>query len=238
EDEPLRHARQAADRGAGLDRPLLRADRPARALAEDGPGAVAAPRELPSRRRAARRRAGRAPRRPPLLRVPARELVLRRGVRAPAHARRRARDRRRSAATLPDARADRRLDVPPLPLGERGRQLHGGGARAVGAADRGLARADRRLRLLQQRPGGLRAPERSLARGAAPILGWAGAAADRCSSRPPRRTRRLWWLARRRAEAAPRTDRVSRRPPSAHPHAEGRQAVALQRPRHGSSGAA
>ncbi|TML78858.1 MAG: DUF72 domain-containing protein [Actinobacteria bacterium] len=71
---------------------------------------MAAPRELPSRRRPAGERArGIAPR-PPLLRVPPRELVHARGLRAAARARRGTRDRRQPETTVPGARDDRLLD--------------------------------------------------------------------------------------------------------------------------------
>ena len=68
-----------------------------------------------TRRRAACRGAGAAPAGPALLRVPPRELVRARAVRAAAGARRRARDRRHPRAAVPGARVDRGLDVRPLP---------------------------------------------------------------------------------------------------------------------------
>ena len=65
---------------------------------------------------------------PPRLRVPARELVLQRGVRAAAHARRGAGDRRRQAAPAARVAADRGLDADPLPL------RHAAGAAATTAS--------------------------------------------------------------------------------------------------------
>src|SRR5207247_3926783 len=104
------------------------------------------------------------PARAPLLRVPARELVRARGLRVAVLPRRCARDRRRPAAAVPDARADRRLDVHPPARGvpwPPGELLRDGAGR-VGSADRGMAPRARRLRLLQQRLGGLRDQERAV----------------------------------------------------------------------------
>ena len=76
------------------------------------------------------------PRGPPLLRVPPRELVRGRGVRAAARARRRARHRGHAGTTVPDARDDRRLDARALPPGRPwpARQLFGLGAAGPGRA--------------------------------------------------------------------------------------------------------
>src|SRR5439155_20603874 len=136
---------------------------PARTLAEAGPGPVAAARELPPQRRAARARTPAPPGWPPLLRVPAPELVCQRGLRPASRARRRAGDRRRPAPAVPDPGADRRLHLPPLPPRWRRRQLRAPEARRVGPADRGVARVGGRLRVLQQRLGRVRGRERSLA---------------------------------------------------------------------------
>ncbi len=78
------------------------------------------------------------PARPPRLRVPARELVLQRGVRAAAHARRGAGDRRRQAAPAARVAADRGLDADPLPLRHARApwQLQRARAAGVGGPDR------------------------------------------------------------------------------------------------------
>src|SRR5207302_282528 len=102
EDEPLRDAREAADRGAAVARALLLADRAARRLGEARAGAVAAAGELSPERRAPRGDARSPAGWPPLLRVPPRKLVRPRGLRAPALARSGSRDRRRAAPALPD----------------------------------------------------------------------------------------------------------------------------------------
>ena len=89
-------------------------------------------------RLARRSRAAAGPR---TLRVPPRELVRGRGVRAAARARRRARDRRHARAAVPDARADGGLDVRPLPL--RPPRRAAATTRRASCAE--WARADRRL---------------------------------------------------------------------------------------------
>ncbi|MBA3734023.1 MAG: DUF72 domain-containing protein [Actinobacteria bacterium] len=79
---------------------------------------------------------------PSLLRVSARELVRRAGVRASARARRCARDRRSPGSErVPDVRTHDPLDLRPLPLRITwpGRQLQRARAGGVGSALRGVA---------------------------------------------------------------------------------------------------
>ena len=97
-----------------------------------------------------------------LHRVPAPELVRARGDRDAARAQGRARDRRPPRAAVSTPRADRRLDLrahAPRPS-RPPRQLLDQRARDLGAADRRLAPARRGVRLLQQRQGGVRDPQR------------------------------------------------------------------------------
>ena len=80
-------------------------------------------------------------------------------------ARRRPRDRRPPGAAVPDARADRGLDVHPLSLRKPGapRKLLRDRARGVEEPDRRLESRSRGVRLLQQRLGGIRGQEWALA---------------------------------------------------------------------------
>src|SRR5262249_59265079 len=84
EDEPLHPPQPTAPRPGRGRAEVLRADRAARMLAEAGAGALAASGQLQAGRRAACGSARPAAARPPLLRVPARELVRAGGVRAAA----------------------------------------------------------------------------------------------------------------------------------------------------------
>ena len=70
QDEPLRHAREAAARPPAQPGALLLADRAARALTEARAGALAAAADVPARRRPARRGARAAPGGTPRVRVP------------------------------------------------------------------------------------------------------------------------------------------------------------------------
>jgi len=98
-----------------------------------------------------------------LHRVP-RPVVVRRGhVRAAARARSRARDRRPAAGQrVSGARADRGLDVRPLPRrhARAARQLQRVGAGRLGGAVTRLEPDARGVRVLQQRLGGICAAER------------------------------------------------------------------------------
>ena len=159
---PLPDAHQAAERpraGAGA---LLRVHRAAARLAEARADPLAAAAELQARRRAAGARARAAAARSSGTAFEFRQPSwFHETVRAAARASRRARDRRPArGARVPVARADGRLDVRALPLGNAraARQLQRDGAARSGPADRELA--GRRLRVLQQRLGGLRAEER------------------------------------------------------------------------------
>src|SRR5207248_9665505 len=113
----LPHAHQAPTRPWPGPRAFSRAHRAAARIPEARTAAVAAPAHVPPRRRTAGRRprvsaAGASP----LRRVPRSVLVRRGHVRAPARAWSRARDRRPPAGErLSDTRADRGLDVYPLP---------------------------------------------------------------------------------------------------------------------------
>src|SRR5829696_2569576 len=104
--EPLPDPREAPHRPRARSWPLLRADRAAHRIAKDGPCPLAASRQLSTGRRAARRRTRPATHRPPLLRVQARELVLRRRLRPPPRPQGRACDRRPPSTPLPGSRAD------------------------------------------------------------------------------------------------------------------------------------
>jgi hypothetical protein len=108
------HVKRLADMGQGVARYYERIE-PLLGSPKLGPGGVAAAAELPPRRRSPGRRAGGAAGGPPLLRVPPRQLVRGRGVRAAALARRRARHRGHAGTSVPDARDDRRLDARALP---------------------------------------------------------------------------------------------------------------------------
>src|SRR5262249_41692350 len=138
--------------------------RAAAPLAEARAAAVAAPADLPVRPRSPRRRPrAAAGRDPPRVRAPPPLVVPRGALRPAAGARRGARDRRPArGAPLPGARADGRLHLRALPRRDaRGaRQLRADRARRVGRAPARLVARRRRLRLLQQRLGGVRAPER------------------------------------------------------------------------------
>ena len=165
EGEPLPDAHEAADRPRAWRGALLRVDRAARGEREARTGDLAAAGVVPPRRRPPRRGARareRAPARPPRLRVPPSVLVRPGGRGAAARARRSAGDRRSPGAPLPDPLDDDRLDARALPPWAQrpARQLLRGGAARVGVADRRVGAARRRLRLLQQRLGGVRAEKR------------------------------------------------------------------------------
>src|SRR5206468_7069393 len=120
---------------------------------------LAAPGELPSRRRTAGGGARRATANDTLLRVPPRELVRPRGRGDPALTPSGSRHRRRPEATLPDARADRTVDVRPLPSWTRkGWELHADAASGVGRSRPRVAQKGRCLRVLQRRLGRARNP--------------------------------------------------------------------------------
>ena len=110
----LTHLRRLRDLGPGLERFLERIE-PLVRSPKLGPILWQLPPRLSSRRRAAGRCA--CPVSPARARdrVPARELVRRRRLRAAARARRRARDRRCAEPPVPDGRAHDRLGVRALP---------------------------------------------------------------------------------------------------------------------------
>ena len=168
---------------------------------------VAAAGVVPPRRRSPGRRARGAAAGPARLRVPPPELVRRRRRAAAAGARRRAGRRRRPPPPLPDPAPPGELDLRPLPPRPRarGRLLHGRRARDVGAPHRPVAPRRRRLRLLQQRLGGLRGAQRGVAGGAAGGCG-RGALLRAATVSPRRRSPR----ARRGSGARPRP--LPRRP--------------------------
>src|SRR6185437_5716994 len=162
QDEPLRHPHPPPARRAGERRAADAADRAAGRGGQARTASVAAARELPARRRAAGGGTAGAAGGPQLLRVPPPVVVLPRGARDAGGGRCGARRRRPSAAAVPDARADRGLDVCALPLrrARAARQLLRDGAARVGAAHPQMGPAGRRVRLLQQRLGGVRRSER------------------------------------------------------------------------------
>src|SRR5919198_3788094 len=156
--ESLPDAHEAPDGHGSRRRTPARAPRAAARVPEDGPDALAAAGELPSRRRTPRQRARQPAARPPRLRVPPRELVLRRGARGAALAPRGAVHRRPPRAALADARRDRELQLRALPLRQAwpARQLQRDRARRVGARAEAAGPQGGGLRVLQQRLGGLR----------------------------------------------------------------------------------
>ena len=109
--QPLPDPHQAPDRHGPRRRPPARAPRAADRVAEDGPDALAAAGQLPSRRRAPRLRPGAPAAGPPRLRVPPPELVRRRRPGRAARPRRRAGHRRSPRAPVAAPRADRRLHL-------------------------------------------------------------------------------------------------------------------------------
>src|SRR5205807_473359 len=113
----LPDAHQTTDGSRGWNRTFLRAHRAPRPLTEARPRAVAAAGDVQARRRPARIRARCVSARPSLLRVPARELVRRAGVRVVALPRCGARDRRPARGEgVSSARVHGRLDLRSLSL--------------------------------------------------------------------------------------------------------------------------
>ena len=138
EVQPLPDPHQAPDRHGPGRGPPARAPRAAHRLAQDGPDALAAPGQLPPRRRAPGLRAGAPAAGAPRLRVPPRELVRRRRPGRAARPRRRARHRRPPRAPVAAPRADGRLHLraPALRASRPARQLQRHRARRVGARAR------------------------------------------------------------------------------------------------------
>ena len=140
--EPLPDARQAAQRARqGVDR-LYAGIAPLAESPKLGPVLWQLPANFHRDDDRLGARAGTAPAGPPRVRVPPRELVHVRGLRAAAHVRRRVRARRRPAPPAAGARAHGGLDVSALPLRppRPPRQLLRDRAARVGGADRGAAR--------------------------------------------------------------------------------------------------
>ena len=140
--QPLSHPRPPAARPGRGGGAVLRADRAARACGKARTGGLAAPAELPPRRRAPGRRHSGSATGPALLRVPPSDLVRGACVCPAAPARGWAGDRRPPEVAVPGPRAHRRLDARPPPPRAEGetRELlaassrTGRGASAAGGA--------------------------------------------------------------------------------------------------------
>ena len=207
EDEPVHHPHQAADDA----RPKAsgRFYEPLEPLTEPGawPPALAVPGELPSRRRAARRRARSPTPGATRLRVQARQLVHRRGLRAV---------RKHGAALVIGDESSRWVKTPHVRTadwtyirfhhGSRGRHGNYSASEIETWARRiaHVAPGNRGLRVLQQRLAGLRAPQCPRAEGASGRLAAPPLPADQLAEAPaaPRAELRSAPLGRR--AAAPR----------------------------------
>ena len=118
QDEPLPHAREAAARPASrASSASTSGSRRSSDTPKLGPVLWQLPADVPPRRRAAARtRSTQLPAGRHAFEFRHPSWFVARGARAPAAARRRARDRRPSRAAVPAPRADRRLDLRALPL--------------------------------------------------------------------------------------------------------------------------
>ncbi len=154
--------------------PVLQGARAAREGGQARRRPVAAAAEFQAGPRAPRNRARRPrqPRRPTLLRVPARDVVQEGHLRPASRPQRGARHGRRSALSVRDAGGNGVVGIRALPPGRarNPRRVLGGRARHLAPAHRSLAAKDRRLRVLQQRLGRIRAGQRATARGVVPAL--------------------------------------------------------------------
>ena len=163
----LTHIKRLTDMDRGVERLLERLE-PLTALAQDGPDAVAAARQLPPRRRAPGLRPRAPAARPPRLRVPPRELVRRRraGARCAPTA------SRSSSATTPSAHGSPTNCRPTSPSCACTTATAAGAATTApssstsGRASSAAGAPRRGLRLPQQRLGGIRGPQCSGATGA------------------------------------------------------------------------